>query len=105
MALDLHLSRVRTGGAAMGQDCNYQFGDHEKGVKVAQKIIQQRAPLGIQRTKFVKRCYIRIENGSYISRNGSYISTPALSLIVNRSPKQFVLRAMCLKLSGNSSLL
>jgi hypothetical protein len=26
MALDLHLSRVRTGVAAMGQDCNYQLG-------------------------------------------------------------------------------
>uniref|UniRef100_A0AAZ3R6C5 Tc1-like transposase DDE domain-containing protein n=2 Tax=Oncorhynchus tshawytscha TaxID=74940 RepID=A0AAZ3R6C5_ONCTS len=26
MALDLHLSRVRTDVAAMGQDCNYQLG-------------------------------------------------------------------------------
>jgi hypothetical protein len=29
MALDLHLSRVRTGVAAMGQDCNYQIGYHK----------------------------------------------------------------------------
>ena len=32
MALDLRLSRVRTGVAAMGQDCNYQLGEI-KGVQ------------------------------------------------------------------------
>ena len=33
IALDIRLSRVLTGVAAIGQDCNYQFRG-EKGVKV-----------------------------------------------------------------------
>jgi hypothetical protein len=34
MALDLHLSRICTGVAAMGQDCNYQLDITKLGVKV-----------------------------------------------------------------------
>jgi hypothetical protein len=30
---DVRLSQVQTGVAAMGQDCNYQFGFHEIGEK------------------------------------------------------------------------
>ena len=33
MALDLRLSRVHTGVAAMGQDCNYQLDITKKGLK------------------------------------------------------------------------
>jgi hypothetical protein len=33
VALDLHLSRVRTGVAAMGQGCNYQLDTTELGRK------------------------------------------------------------------------
>jgi hypothetical protein len=37
MALDLRLCRVRTGVAAMGQDCNHQLDNMKKGVKSTKK--------------------------------------------------------------------